>query len=309
MCTNPVLKRIKNGSIIKFPCGGCMGCRVDSLLLWTARCNSEFVKARSSFVTFTYNDLWYYNNCFPNNKQIQGSLIRSDFSKLIDRLKIKFKRYFNNDFKYFACGEYGDELRCHFHALFFGLDFKEHAKLIKSCWKFGFVNILPILNGGIRYVVDYFTKNQTGDNAIKLYDNEYIERPFKTCSKGLGFDFFFAHADEISKTGCVKIGSRTVFVPTYYNNLFCDFSEDSVDSRLRLRFERFKEIECIGKSFGFPDYNSYIAYLRESKSKSLESQFRNKGISVNPYDSLKTSFDTKSLVSEVNNILLKECLI
>lgn len=309
MCVSPVFKKNKDGSIIKFPCGGCMGCRIDSLLLWTARCESEMVNTRSSFVTLTYNDLWLNERCFPN-KQFQPSLIREDFNKFIDRLRVKCKRmsFFpagcKRDFRYFGCGEYGENgLRSHYHVLLFGLDFHDCKKIIESCWRYGFAKVLPILNGGVRYVVDYFTKNQTGEHAKELYDDNKIERPFKSCSKGLGFSFFYSHRDEISKTGCVKIGSRTIFVPSYYSNLFCNFSSETVEGRLFQRFQLSKELEREGSSFGFPSLSDYQKYLRRSLADSLTTKFRDKGSPVDSHYSLQSSFDSKSLVSEVENIL------
>ena len=60
MCNNPVLvaetdknlykSRFSSPSVailfkdLKRPCGGCLGCRIDNLVLWSARCNYEYYK-------------------------------------------------------------------------------------------------------------------------------------------------------------------------------------------------------------------------------------------------------------------------
>lgn len=289
MCSNPVTI-YNNGSSRVIPCGSCLACRLDKLALWSARCNSELVKARSSFVTLTYDD-----NHLNYNKSASGSLAllptlrKSDFQHFLDNLYHKVKKMpflpkgNSYDYKFFGCGEYGDSfLRPHLHILFFGLDFKDIEKLFNSTWKNGLVKSLPILNGGIRYVVDYMSKNLNGNLAKVQYDDTLRERPFYSCSRGLGFDFFYSHRKEISSTGCVKIGSRVIPVPTYYKNLFTFYSEDTLYSREKLKIDNFNRLKNEGLKLGFKDYNSYIRYLRKANELNIHARLVNKGRAALP---------------------------
>lgn len=108
MCNNPWFKLI-NHHWQMLPCGGCLGCRLDSMLLWQARCNTEFIKHRSSFVTFTYDDLH-----LPYN---EGALIptlrKEHLHKFLDNIHHKINKIplmpigNTKDYSFFATGEYG----------------------------------------------------------------------------------------------------------------------------------------------------------------------------------------------------------
>lgn len=267
MCNNPVIEHINTSNIKlgtrKRPCGQCLGCRIDSLLLWSNRCNSELVKSRSAFVTFTYDD-----NHLPyfDSSSLFPSLRRNDLHRYLDSLRhyvkdMKVLPYgCKRDFHYFACGEYGDTFqRPHYHILFFGLDFADCKKIFNKSWKNGSIKILPILQGGVRYVVDYMSKNLNGDMAVKEYDERKRERPFVVSSRGLGFDYFYAHRDEISRTGKIRIGSRTVNVPSYYKNLFSSFGDD-FDVKEELQLETVKKMIADSHKLGFVSYDDYLKY-------------------------------------------------
>lgn len=316
MCDNPVFvaetdkflykKRFSSPVAFQFkdlkrPCGGCLGCRIDNLMLWTARCNYEYYKNRSAFVTLTYNKYFVPKNESGN----EYSLNRDDFEKFIDNLRHKLRDYpdykgCNKNFHYFACGEYGDfKNRSHYHILFFGLDFQYYKKLFDSCWKFGFVKSLPILNGGVRYVVDYFTKAHiTGDMAVTMYDDKGIERPFISCSRGLGSQLFFEHREEIRKGLPLKLGSRLIPVPLYYKNLYCQFSDSEIMTRLNQQRLYHNDIVKDSIAAGYSDIDQYLVDVTRAHEKSLESKLRSKGVPVvSSFKGYKT-FETTLLASE-----------
>lgn len=290
MCNNPVLREVSKGRFVETRCSNCLGCRLDNQALWQARCNSEFIKYRSSFVTFTYDDL-HLN--YRHDYSLMPSLSRFQFHKFIDNLrhKVKSLNYIPSgcirDFKYFCSGEYGDSFgRPHYHALFFGLDFVEMRKIYSDLWKNGSVKSLPILSGGIRYVVDYMLKCSNGPLAEIEFDDTDRERPFSMYSKGLGFDFFYAHKDEINFRGNVRIGSRLVPVPTYYKNIFQDFSLVSVYSRLHHQLESYKNVLSEMKEFKFTDYDLYVKYKRKNLELSLAKRHPDLVPSYNSLESL-----------------------
>lgn len=292
MCNNPWFKKIYNKWQM-LPCGDCMGCRVDSLLLWQARCNTEYIKYRSAFVTFTYDDL----HLPYNSGALLPTLRKLDFHKYMDNLKHKVKKLpflgqgCTKNYSFFGNGEYGDSFaRSHYHVLFFGLDYADCRKLFIDTWKNGSIKCLPVLSGGIRYVVDYMTKNLSGEMAEAEYDATLRERPFKSCSRGLGAEFFFAHREEINDTGFIKMGSRSVPIPSYYKNILTFVNEDSLAVRDKVRLDSYKQIMRTAREFGFTDYDAYVKYQRKSNELSLYKRFQSKGIPVvpsyNDYESL-----------------------
>lgn len=100
---------------IKIRCGQCIGCRIDKRDAWAVRCYAESkMHKANTFVTFTYDD-----DHLP-----VGGLKYRDFQLMLKRLREKL-----GPFRFFMCGEYGEQFRRpHYHALFFGLDFPDKLK-------------------------------------------------------------------------------------------------------------------------------------------------------------------------------------
>lgn len=276
MCNSPVYRQIRKGVFQKCKCDSCLGCRIDSMLLWQARCNSEYIKNRSAFVTFTYDD----NHLKFKDNALLPTVDNLEVHKYIDNIRHKVKKMSIlpkgcvKDFSFFGCTEYGDSFqRPHAHFLFFGLDFLEMKNLFVSTWKNGSIKSLPILQGGIRYVCDYMTKNFNGELAEIEFDDTNRERPRIFTSKGLGFDFFYAHRNEISSTGIVKIGSRSVPVPIYYKNLFQKYDDFSVFMRDKLKVDSYNETLRKMKSYGFNNYDDFMSYCRKSTELKLSKKF------------------------------------
>lgn len=320
MCNNPVLfgqmqsktyeTYKKYGSVksymdgLKLPCGNCLGCRIDKLALWSARCNYEQIKGANAFVTFTYDDYHLpYNegSLFPTLKE-------EHLHKFIDNIRHKIKSmpflppHCRKNFSFFASAEYGDAFRRpHFHILFFGLDFMAFKKLFETSWKFGFVKSLPLTSGGVRYVVDYFTKNLvSGEKAVKEYDSKGIERPFKSCSRGLGSELFYAHRDEIRKGDVLKIGSRIIPVPLYYKNIFCSFSDSEIQSRFNFNLENYNKIVKESERLGFSCPDAYVKYISRANELALSKKLHDKGVpNVPTFKEIDNFTDTKILVQQV----------
>lgn len=191
------------------PCNYCLNCRKDKQNYYIDRANYEYkTRLTASFVTFTYDDIWLLARCsvldsfghpiFDTDSNgvvsLRQSLNYSDLTRFIDNIR----HYIVNhseiqgvlcqpDFSYIYCGEYGDEFgRPHFHVLFFGLDFAFCKKIIFNQWKYGFIDVLPLLDGGIRYVVKYMDKQLFGNLAALEFDNLGRARPRIRMSVGFG---------------------------------------------------------------------------------------------------------------------------
>lgn len=210
---------------VKVPCGYCVNCRRDYQNYICDRAEYEYCKRlTASFVTVTYDDIHLIEQCAVTNqfgliyedddkRQVRTSLnyknvrnflhaVRERVHEHYEKQREKDPNYKNvlmqEDFSYMYCGEYGDLYgRCHFHILFFGLDFAACAKMFRSVWKFGICDVLPLLDGGIRYVTKYMDKMEKGDLAFYNYDCKCMARPKLVCSRGFGQDLLWDNAKDI----------------------------------------------------------------------------------------------------------------
>lgn len=285
-----------------FPCGGCPVCRVDNLTLWQNRIESEWIKYRSAFVTFTYDD----NHLIYNSpSSLMPSVSKVQAKKFLDNIRHKVKTIFKKcsdnsidllyqtpNYKVFLCSEYGDKFkRPHYHALFLGLDFKSFEKVFENSWHNGLIKSLPIKNGGVRYVLDYITKTETGELADRIYTDTYREKPFILSSNGIGEDFFKSRASEINELGYILIGDRRIPVPTYWKNKI--ITADSYSSRLNERLKAFKQIQSAAEYFGYDDVYQYTLQRGLNLEYMLAKKMRDKGHATDYIDfsSVSTHYD------------------
>lgn len=161
------------------------------------------------------------------------------------------------------------------HVLFFGLDFQQFEKLFQDSWKNGYIKSLPLLQGGTRYVIDYMTKNLTGQQAVKEYDEKGIERPFYSVSKGLGSELFFSHAEEISKTGCLYVGKRWIPAPSYYSSMLSNWND--FPERIKSRQTKQFELELKAKKEGYKSLDDYVYWTSRANEENLAKKLRNSG--------------------------------
>lgn len=119
--------------------------------------------------------------------------------------------------RYYACGEYGDGQRPHYHAIVFGLG--KHPKcdpkkricldecVLKKAWEEGFIYCGTVTPASIRYVSNYVLK--------KSVYPENTERPFQLQSKGIGLEFALENRSQID-AGNLTYKGGTVKIPRYY---------------------------------------------------------------------------------------------
>lgn len=217
---------------VEIPCGYCLNCRVDKRNQWSDRAKWEYKKRlTASFVTVTYDnahiaELLYHS---PADDSLRSQLEYKHVRDFIARLR-KYVKYHENmqgvlcqkDFSYIYVGEYGEQGavfdRCHFHILFFGLDFAFMKKVFEQEWKFGIVDSLPLLDGGINYVLKYMDKEIFGDLADERYTKHLLNKPKRCASIGFGSSLYYDNKDDILANGLAyKISpSKRRPVPAYY---------------------------------------------------------------------------------------------
>lgn len=315
-CSNPrYLNKYTNvlGQPIKIPCGYCLNCKSGKITNWTKRLTYEYNISSSSFVTCTYDD----NHSFYKKGYYRKSLNRIDLHRFIDNLRhylsnnYKFSTFTDElnriNFKYFAVGEYGGKLgRPHYHILFFGLSPAMAMKVVEKCWNKGSTDVEPMLIGSIRYVMKYFDKQQNGENLLSKYYDKGLNPPFISCSPGIGSDYYFAQAKNISETGCIKFGNQFVNVPNYWINKLSVFSPDMINKRSKFLMKQQKELLKTSKKFGFKDFDSYMTYISRIKEKDLIEKMRTMGVPVE--DTLKYGYLAWKIPKSYNKKIIYEAL-
>lgn len=288
------------------PCGMCLSCRVDKVNQLTDRAEYELCKySCGAFVTFTYDDPHLYadNNVFysTKKKQILSSLSKYDCKKFLDRLNkivhAEFKKHGFNplcrpDYKYLIVGEYGENGqvfdRCHYHALFFGLDYAFCERLFWKAWNYkGSIQVGSIRNGGIGYCLKYLDKQVFGKQAFYKYDYYGMERPFQFHSSRFGEGLYRDQLDYIRKhNGNYRWHGVDKPVPSYYKNKFLIIEDKKFDYMVRKYKDRKAELlDRYGKKIENFDHLQKIQLdLNRQKEMQMIEKLRQKGKPIFNYE-------------------------
>jgi len=190
---------------------------------------------KNSFLTLTYS---------PENMPKDGSLNVKHWQLFAKRLRKKI-----GPFRYFHCGEYGEENgRPHYHACVFGVDFSGDrrihqiknenklykSKLLEDTWALGFCTIGELTYESAAYVARYIMKKISpghDDNSKEKYreayertdknGNKYMLTPeYVTMSrnKGIGTTWFQKYKTDIYPEDEVIIAGRRFRPPRFYDD-------------------------------------------------------------------------------------------
>lgn len=223
-------------SPLELPCGQCIGCRVDRSRAWAVRCVHEsMMHDRSCFITLTYSGA-----CVPADVSVNVREWQLFAKKLRKRIPA---------FRYFACGEYGDESRRpHYHACLFGYDFSrdrevvDHnvrgeplftSKLLESVWEKGMVRVGALTYESAAYVARYVVKKATRGAAGEEYRERVYTRyngdtgecwdvnpEFVVMSRnpGLGSAWFDKYMSDVYPSDEVVLKGRRFRPPRFYDD-------------------------------------------------------------------------------------------
>ena len=157
------------------PCNKCALCNEKKAQQWSFRalCESYTSNKQAYFITLTYN-----NEHLPKN-----GVFPEEIQLFFKRLRTKLdRRGISHNLRYIAVSEYGHwSKRPHYHIILWNFpDNFETAysrlTLIESCWRrptgdynpdgspvtrsIGFAYCVPVINGGINYVMKYMGKRE-----------------------------------------------------------------------------------------------------------------------------------------------------
>lgn len=217
-------------------CGQCEGCRIQRKLDWSVRImhevqiEHELTGRDSSFITLTYNKRW-----IPTDYGLQ----KGDWQRFARKLRKKF-----GAFRYFHSGEYGEtNLRPHYHAILFGIDFYAdripigtnangdriyHSPTLQRIWGRGDTQLGSVTQASAAYVAKYTVKKATNERIAELYTrrkdgHEWEVQPeYATMSlkPGIGERWWRKYAaTDINPTDSTLLNGKEVKTPRYYDKL------------------------------------------------------------------------------------------
>lgn len=256
-CPIPWPKKMPNGSIVFVPCGKCIACRIDKRNEWTWRLMSEIQVCDSVFLTLTIDD---DNLQGPSLKKRSVQLFLKRFRKALDGRKIK----------YFFVGEYGEiGMRPHYHAIICNVSTGKpmsydtgDVDILRSCWPYGFIKVVPASKGSIRYVLKYMDKMQDDDVFNALHPN--LVPPFRLMSKGIGRGFIEKYFSSLrDNDGNFFFDGVWRPLPRYYKEKLFTHEELENKARVMSKSQHDKILEYMERY----DVNQSVARFELGKQK------------------------------------------
>lgn len=274
-CTSMLTVRKKDGHYVDVPCGVCLCCRkrkAAALKRLSEYTQYEYFRKGSSC---SFNCLTYSPRSLPLTDNGLPTLRKSDFQKFFKRFRINVSRALsdrsdekkvNLDFKYLACGEYGDDHLPHYHFIAFGLDSAFVDKFALMSWRtkdgfpIGRIDCRPLTSGGVSYVCDYVITALNGQKAVEAFDDKGIERPFFVHSKGLGVKYLLENADLLVDNNFVdRFSGRPFCIPKYYRDYYRLDPYNAIDHQPFIKLERVRARRAGLSVSAFQVQQSHIA--------------------------------------------------
>lgn len=253
------IKFTRNGAWSDRPvtvgCGQCIGCRLDRSRGWAIRCMHEAqMHETSSFVTLTYDD----EHLPPDN-----GLDVEHWQEFAQRFRDQLGK-----FRYFHCGEYGDNnRRPHYHAAIFGHDFRSDRDMLRTTphelwtspslealWGKGYVTVGNLTVESAAYVARYVTKKLTGEAGNNHYqwvdpatgESRALKPPYATMSRrpGLGSKWLEKyHGDVYPDDFVVTSDGKKMRTPKFYDDWYEKRFPAEMEAVKRARAARGKSHE------------------------------------------------------------------
>jgi len=188
---------------------------------------------RNAFVTLTYRD---------DQVPAGNSLRHRDWQLFAKRARKEL-----GPFKFYMCGEYGEQFtRPHYHACLFGIDFEDkepitklaseaklfHSATLERLWRHGYATVGAVTFQSAAYTARYVMKKITGDRAESHYT--YIDEhgeihqrqpEYNQMSrggrrgKGIANEWFNRYAQDVYPEDHVIVRGHETKPPRYYDNL------------------------------------------------------------------------------------------
>lgn len=241
-------------SPLKLNCGQCIGCRLEKQRNWAIRSMHEAqMHAANCFLTLTYSE-----ESLPKDH----SLDVRHWQKLAKRIRKNI-----GPFRFLHCGEYGPlHLRPHYHALIFGLDFRDDSipvpgrnpghelrisAALTELWKLGNHTVGPITPATTAYVASYTVKKRSGPRKESACERVHestgecwnVKPEYATMSRnpGLGKSWFVKYHRDVYPDNFVVFDSKPVKPPPYYDQLLAKHDPNLAQQMIERRKQHTRE--------------------------------------------------------------------
>jgi hypothetical protein len=258
------------------PCGQCIGCRISKSREWAIRCVHEASQYDfNCFLTLTYcrgQSAKHFDCDHKIRYNPTQTLIKSDLQKFLKRFRKKYSGFqgvYDEQknrkmfpIRYFACGEYGENLQHpHFHLCVFNFDFtdkelwniKNGVRLYRSAsleklWPFGFSTIGAVNAVSAAYVARYCIKKINGDMSYSHYNVDVdpetgemiqLEPEFITMSRrpGIGRGWLQANHEDLYPKDFITNDGSQYKPPRYYDKVFESYHPEIMETVKKKRKE------------------------------------------------------------------------
>lgn len=229
-----------DGSFIFLPCQSCISCRLERARQWAIRCQAEAsLYDDNCFLTLTYNDEHLPPGATLYRRHVQ--LFLKSLRKIVAPKR----------FRFFGCGEYGEEnFRPHYHLCLFNLDFHDkkkwketslghvlyRSKSLEQLWYYGdsYIGALTMQSAG--YCARYSLKKVTGKNAESHYHRldaegrDYWltpEFPMFSNRPGIGQPWLDKFQKDVYPHDYIIVDGRKMRPPKYFDRKFDEFDPET----------------------------------------------------------------------------------
>lgn len=289
---------------LSVPCGKCIGCRLEYSRQWAIRCMNElkYTVGQSWFLTITYD-----NEHLPRMNYVEEAsgvtvgmptLKPKDLQDFFKRLRERIRRAGGGDIRYYACGEYGEQLkRPHYHAIVYNLNLDDldyyksirghdyyNSKFLDDVWgNRGFVVASDVNFEACAYVARYVMKKAKGPQGFSYASDNGLVEEFVRMSRrpGIGRQFYEDHKEKMylndfmgfypTQNGPIKLKPVK-----YYDKLF-DVDEhetmELIKKRRREEAKRANELLMSQTSVSSSDYRAILEREKQSKAALLKRDY------------------------------------
>lgn len=268
---------IRGVKIVEVPCGKCPACLKKRANNWFFRMKQEQKNSVTrGFLTLTYSD-----NHVPISPNGYPTLDKKAIPTFIKRIRTFISRTAGYEdwppLRYYYVGEYGSKtFRPHYHLIIFNLP----TLFLTTCaldafWTnnkkevLGHIDIRPVEDGCIKYVVGYILKRSIDDEK----DTTDRVREFGYMSKGIGKSWLtpqiIAHYKEKLIPYIIGEGGLKLSMPRYFREKIYSEEEKLL---LNLKSEAYLSENLIEN---WKDYNDW-ALMEVQKQKQKKVLMRQK---------------------------------
>ncbi len=238
------------------PCGRCIGCRIAHSKMWAIRCTHEMqMHEQACFLTLTYA---------PEYLPKTGTLVKEHLQLFIKRLR---KQISPKKIRFFACGEYGENLsRPHYHILIFGHQFPDQkvhqitktkdiyykSEILTNLWGMGHCISAKACFQTAAYISRYVTKKLNGAQADKHYKSIDLETgelvpilgEFSTQSlkPGIGADWYEQYKKDVYPSDEIIHEGQRYKVPGYYDKILERENPELWETVKQNRIDNFEDL-------------------------------------------------------------------